>query len=131
MPRPRTPKAKAKATGRMMRDPARFEGRNEPIVLHGLGDPPAWVVDTERCKAATAWATISTEIPWLNSSHRVLVTVAAGILGRVIAGQEIGVQAANLLRITLGSMGATPADASKAGAMPGGDKVQDPAENYF
>jgi hypothetical protein len=30
----------------------------------------------------------------------------------------------------LGSMGATPADASKAGVVPGGEK-KDPADSYF
>ena len=130
MPRPRVPKAKARATGRTSRDPARFEGRNEPIVVTALGDAPSWITDTDRCKALTAWNTIRDEIPWLNSSHRGLVEIAASIRGRLIAGQECGVQSLNLLRQALGQMGATPADASKAGAMLGGED-KDPADAYF
>ncbi len=130
MPRPRTPKAKARATGRDKVNPARFEGRNEPVVKEPLGDPPKWMKDTDSSKAATAWAIIRDEIPWLNSSHRSLVEIAATIRGRLMAGGEVGVQALNLLRQCLGQMGATPADASKAGAMPG-DEGRDPAEDYF
>ncbi|TDH35709.1 hypothetical protein E2A64_10255 [Pseudohoeflea suaedae] len=130
MARPRTPSAKAKITGQDVTHKPRFESRNEPDVEAPLGDPPAWVQDTEKNKAREAWHTLSAEIPWLNSSHRTLVAMASSILGRMIAGQECGVQALNLLRQTLGQMGATPADASKVGAPTGGKEV-DPAEKYF
>ena len=126
MARPRTPKAKAEATGRTVNNPGRFEGRNEPQVAEPLGDPPAWMKPKQR----EAWETIAKEIPWLNSSHRGLVEISASIRGRLMAGEDVGVQALNLLRQTYGQMGATPADASKAGAMPGGEK-QDPADAYF
>lgn len=131
MPRPRVPKVKAVITGRDKRDPARFTGRNEPTVTEALGGPPGWLVDTESNKAREAWETISQDIPWLNSSHRILVATAASILGRMMAGQECGVQAMNLLRQCLGQMGATPADASKAGVMPNGNESADPAEKYY
>lgn len=130
MARPRTPKAKAAVTGRDKRDPARFETRNEPVVDGDLGDAPKWITDTDTNKAREAWATIRADIPWLNSSHRILVATASNILGRMIAGQECGVQAMNLLRQCLGQMGATPADASKAGGKPDGEKA-DPADAYF
>ncbi|WP_234838961.1 hypothetical protein [Sinorhizobium meliloti] len=39
--------------------------------------------------------------------------MASNIQGRIMAGQEVGVQAMNLLRQMLGQMGATPADATK------------------
>ena len=99
-------------------------------MVTALGDAPSWITDTDRCKALTAWNTIRDEIPWLNSSHRGLVEIAASIRGRLIAGQECGVQSLNLLRQALGQMGATPADASKAGAMLGGED-KDPADAYF
>lgn len=130
MARPRTPKVKATATGRTKRDPARFEGRNEPIVTGPLGEPYSWLRETEATKEVTAWETIRTEVPWLNSSHRIHVAGICKILGRVIAGQDVGVQALNLMRQGMGQLGATPADASKAGAMPGGEK-EDPAGQYF
>jgi hypothetical protein len=50
---------------------------------------------------------ISAELPWLNSSHRTLVALASGILGRLIDGEEVGVKAMNLLRQMLNSMGAS------------------------
>lgn len=130
MARPRTPKAKAVATGAAQKNKGRFEGRNEPIVNDDLGPPPDWLTDTENCKGRTAWTTMSSEIPWLNSSHRGLMEIASSIRGRLMTGQEVGVQALNLLRQCLGQMGATPADASKAGAKPDGES-EDPAEEFF
>jgi len=131
MPRPRTPKAKAEITGRAKHDKARFDGRNEPVIEDELGDAPDWLKDTESNKPRKAWETLRAEIPWLNSSHRTLVATASSILGRMIAGQECGVQAMNLLRQCLGQMGATPADASKAGAKPDGEKDKDDADEFF
>ncbi|RWX22085.1 hypothetical protein EHH54_39475 [Rhizobium leguminosarum] len=130
MARPRTPKAKAKVTGQAAVRRKKFEERNEPVVTDELGDPPMWIIDADTNKAREAWQTIRLEIPWLNSSHRILVATASNILGRMIAGQDCGVQAMNLLRQCLGQMGATPADASKAGAKPDGDS-KDPADEFF
>ncbi len=76
-----------------------------------------------------AWHTFADELPWLNQSHRALVGIASEIRGRLIAGEDIGVKAMNLLRLCLGSMGATPADSSKV-RMPA-EKVDDPAHKYF
>jgi hypothetical protein len=126
MPRPRTPKAKAAVTGADKKNKGRFEDRTEPKVADDLGAPPAWMKDQQKL----AWSVISEEIPWLNSSHRGLVEIASHIRGRLMAGEDVGVQALNLLRQCLGSMGATPADASKAGAKPDGEKT-DPADAYF
>ncbi len=131
MARPRTPKAKADITGQSYKRKTKFEDRHEPVVNDGLGDAPKWIVDTETNKARDAWETLRNDIPWLNSSHRMLVATASNILGRMIAGQDCGVQALNLFRQCLGQMGATPADASKAGAKPGDDKSDDPADEFF
>ncbi|MBB6013500.1 hypothetical protein HNR59_002889 [Aquamicrobium lusatiense] len=91
-----------------------------------LGPAPDWMDEGQR----DAWNVISKEIPWLNSSHRALVEIAATIRARLMAGQDVGVQALNLLRQCLGQMGATPADASKAGAKPDGES-KDPADEFF
>lgn len=130
MARPRTPKAKAVVTGQAAVRRKKFEERNEPVVSDELGDPPTWIVDSDTNRAREAWQTLRTDIPWLNSSHRILVATASNILGRMIAGQDCGVQAMNLLRQCLGQMGATPADASKAGAKPDGES-KDPADEFF
>lgn len=129
MPKPRIPKAKAEATGRTTQNPARFEGRNEPVVKEGVGEPFEWL----KPNAKQAWKDLADEIPWLNKSHRGLLSIAATIRGRMMgdSAEEVGVQAMNLYRQALGSMGATPADASKAGAMPGDDEEKDPADQYF
>src|SRR5690606_38198952 len=112
MARPRTPKAKAAVTGQAAVRRKKFEGRNEPVVNDEIGPPPDWMDEKQR----PAWKTMSAEIPWLNSSHRALMEIASTIRARLMSGEEVGVQALNLLRQCLGQMGATPADASKAGA---------------
>lgn len=62
---------------------------------------------------ATAWRTFDVEAPWLNYSHRGLVEIASVVRARLASGEDVGVQAMGLLRLCLGSMGLTPADASK------------------
>lgn len=126
MPAPRTPKAKAKATGADIAHKDRFAERNEPVVLDSIGEPFAWLNEN----AQLAWREIVNEVPWLNHSHRGLLAIAANIRGRMINGDDVGVQAMNLLRQCYGQMGATPADASKAGTKLDGEKT-DPAEGYF
>lgn len=128
MARNRTPVKKATIEGRDKKDPQRFKNRVEPKVDDGLGEPFAWVIDTEENKAREAWGVIAVTVPWLNASHRILVATASNILGRMIAGQEIGVQATNLLRQCLGQMGATPTDASKISWAPA---EKDPDDALF
>ena len=55
MARPRTPKAKAAVTGRVVKNKARFENRDEPVV-ESPGAPPKWIKDTPTNKARTAWS---------------------------------------------------------------------------
>lgn len=126
MARPRTPAAKARATGADVKHKDRFDGRNEPIVLDGVGDPPANMTKEQK----ECWVRMASDIPWLYRPHRYLLGMAVRIQTRIEAGDEVGVQAMNLLRQALGQMGATPADASKVGAMPDGQS-KDPAEDYF
>ncbi|RUW49795.1 hypothetical protein EOA32_21425 [Mesorhizobium sp. M1A.F.Ca.ET.072.01.1.1] len=113
MARPRTPRAKAAVEASDNKNPQRFKGRKEPKANGALGAPPKWIADTDTIKAKSAWQLFHKELPWLNESHRMLVGIAANIQGRIMAGQEGGVQAMNLLRQMLGQMGATPADATK------------------
>lgn len=124
MPRPRTPVEKAKVTGREVKDPGRFEGRAEPQCAQ-LGEPSAHLNEN----AQAAWEQFKKECFWLNESHRAFVEIAATIRGRMIAQEDVGVQALNLLRQCLGQMGATPADASKV-AIPDGQK-EDPDDKFY
>jgi len=126
MARPRTPKAKAEITGHADKQKTKFEGRNEPTVADNVGEPFDWLNE----HAQKAWKEISSEVPWLNSSHRGHLAIAANIRGRMMKGDDVGVQAMNLLRQCYGQMGATPADASKAGAKPDGES-KDPADEFF
>jgi hypothetical protein len=128
MPRARTPKAKAVATGRVLHDPKRFEGRNEPTVDRPLGDPPSYMKTDAQIEA---WNAFADELGgWLNRSHRALVGIASEIRGRQIAGEEVGVKALSLLRQCLGQLGATPSDVSKV-TMPAEKPKGDPADKYF
>jgi hypothetical protein len=127
MPRPRTPLAKAKTTGRTLHDPKRFKDRKEPVVKDPLGKPPKWMKNPSQREA---WETLSSEIPWLNSSHRAIVSIASQVFGKQIAGEEISVNALNLLRLCLSQMGATPTDSSKI-TLPDEDDKEDPAAKYF
>ncbi|WSG73108.1 hypothetical protein U8P80_16365 [Rhizobium beringeri] len=124
MARPRNPLGKAKAEGRQTINAGRFKGRKEPKGNGPLGAPPKWLIDTETNKQRSAWLLFQKEIPWLTESHRMLVGMAANIQGRMMANQDVGVQAMNLLRQCLGQMGATPADATKV-AVPDGDDEKD------
>lgn len=131
MARPRTPKAKAKATGQAAVRRKKFEARNEPTVTGDVGEPPEWLVDSEHNKPRVAWAILRREVPWLNASHRMLLATVSNQLGRLIAGQEIGVQASVFIKQCLSEMGATPSAASKVGAKPDGNCDEDPAAKYF
>lgn len=124
MARPRTPKAKAAVTGQAVKQKTKFDGRKEPKVDAPVGEPPEWLVDNDLSKARTAWMTFTKEIPWLNETHRSFLEIAANIRGRLMTGQEVGVQALNLLRQCLGQMGATPADATKV-SFPDGEEEKD------
>jgi hypothetical protein len=128
MPRHRTPLAKAKATGRILHDPKRFKNRKEPPPNGPLGKPPTWMKNKTQIEA---WNTFAEELPWLNHSHRAIVGIASDIRGRLMAGEELSVNALNLLRLTLGQMGATPVDSSKITLPEDKDDEDDPADRYF
>jgi hypothetical protein len=110
MPRRRTPLAKAKATGQDKNHASRFKDRREPKSKGPLGAPPKWM---KKQTQLDAWKMFADELPWLNHSHRALVSVASEIRGKLIAGDEVSVNGLNLLRLCLGQMGASPVDSSK------------------
>jgi hypothetical protein len=118
--RPRIPRAKAAVEARDKINAGRFKNRKEPRSPGELGDPPEWMGGEQRA----AWRIFQREIPWLTESHRGLVEIATIIRARLASGEEVGVQALNLLRQCLGQMGATPSDASKV-TLPEDDEEDD------
>jgi hypothetical protein len=126
MARPRLPPAKAKVTGAAAKRKAVHENRNAPSVSDGVGEPFIWLTE----HAQQAWREISSEVPWLNASHRGFLAIAANVRGRMIKGEDVGVQAMNLLRQCYGQMGATPADSTKIGVASDGDE-KEPGEEFF
>ncbi|MCG7507073.1 hypothetical protein [Mesorhizobium retamae] len=122
MARARTPKAKADITGQSVKQKRKFDARKEPKVLAGVGEPYEWLSDN----AKKAWREIAAEIPWLNQSHRGLLSVAAKLRGRMMGDSsngesDLGIQGLSLYQVCLGKMGATPSDASKV-TLPSNDE---------
>lgn len=123
MPRPRKSIAQARLTGSYAINPGRYSARTEPLVTDPLGAPPGWLTVPQRA----VWRDIERRMPWLNKSHRGITGIAA-ILQAKLADGALGLPGMNLLRMTLGQMGATPATAQHAVvAEPEND---DPAEAY-
>jgi hypothetical protein len=126
MPRPRVPLERARTTGSAKKDPGRFAARSEPSTgPSGLGDAPAWLSPSE----VVAWEQLRAEVPWLQASDRTLVALAAGILARVQAGEDVGPTDRNQLRLCLGQMGATPADRTRVNTA--AESAVDPLDHYF
>lgn len=131
MAKARTPKAKAVLLGYAEKNKTRYRARHEPKVKDGVGEPFDWLSEN----AKKAWRELSAEIPWLNHSHRGVLSVAAKLRGRMMGDSsngetDLGIQGMNLYQVCLGKMGATPADASKAGVKPD-DESEDPADEFF
>ena len=124
MAMPRTPKGKAEVSGQAGKNPQRFKSRKDPKAVL-LGTPPTWMSKDQKM----VWVQFAHELPWLNGSHRSLLEIAVTVRCRLIAGEEVGVQALNLLRQCLGQMGATPADASKVIVDDGTE--EDPDDHLF
>jgi hypothetical protein len=115
---------KARTTGADVKNPKRHAGRTAPST-GPLGGPSEWLGGEQR----VAWKQFTSEMPWLKESHRALVEIACTIRARLMTGEEVGVQALNLLRQALGQMGGTPTDESKVRRAE--DEEADPADAYL
>jgi hypothetical protein len=76
-----------------------------------------------------AWEGFRREFPWLAESDRALLEIAAVLRARPGQGDEVGVQALNLLRLIVAQMGGTPADRAKVTLTE--DDESDPVADYF
>jgi hypothetical protein len=119
MPRPRLPQLKAETTAATLKDPQRYRGRKAPPKATPLGKPSPFLKDG----AITAWEGFRRELPWLTEAHRTLVEVASNLRGRMIDGEDVGVNALSLLQVVLGKLGATPTDESKVNFGDDGDEA--------
>src|SRR3954447_7431431 len=124
MPRPRTPREKARITGADLNHPSRFARQSAPRTVP-LGSPSDRMNDGQRA----AWERFRREVPWLMESDRVLVEIASYLRARIMIGEEVGIGALNQLRMCMAQMGATPADRSKV-ALPD-DPDEAPADRFF
>jgi hypothetical protein len=124
MPKPRVPKAKAEVSGAALHDPQRFKERKVSKRTRSLGEPYLRMTDKQK----EAWAELSYELPWLNSSHRPIVRLACLWMAKM-EDEDFGVSATQALSSILSKLGATPADESKVNH--GDDEEEDPADKFF
>jgi hypothetical protein len=141
MPRPRTPLAKAKATGRTAHDPKRYKDRKDPN-SKPLGRPSRHLTAIAR----ECWEAFKVELPWLTEGDRALVESASRLRavlwtadvtedddGETIEPLSLDaiIKTANALRLCLTQMGATPADRTKIAAPPTDGEEKDPAAEFI
>jgi hypothetical protein len=124
MARARLPQAKAEASGAVLKNAGRFEGRSGPKRVRPLGDPYTRMTEVER----EYWAEFAQELPWLHSGHRVLLRLTCQLAARMDSGEEMGVSASQALSSLLSKLGATPVDETKV--MHGGDD-EDEDDEFF
>ena len=108
MPAHRLPVDVAKVTGATARSPGRHKDRAKPKGTRSIGEPYVRMTDNEKAQ----WAEFVRDLPWLNSSHRVLLRMACK-LAVDMDGDEFGVSKAQALSSILSKLGATPVDESK------------------
>lgn len=115
------PLALAQLTGAAAKNPARYRGKAPKV--GPVGDPPGHLTESERGH----WLALAGNLPWLGSSDRQLLELAATISARVASG-PVTVGLMTELRLILGAMGATPAARGKMTAPAEDD---DAAAGYF
>jgi hypothetical protein len=126
MPKPRLPAKKAEVSGAALIHAGRFADRKAPKGTRPLGEPYAKMTDGQK----EAWEEFRVELPWLNSSHRVLLRLACIWTARMDDPEaEFGVSATQALSSILSKLAATPVDETKV--QHGDDGEEDPADAFF
>lgn len=124
MARPRLPAAKAEVSGAALINAGRFADRKGPKRARPIGEPYVRMSEVEK----EQWAEFVADLPWLNSSHRVLLRIACR-LAADLDGEDFGVSKAQALSSILSKLGATPVDETKV-SVPDGDEG-DPTDKFF
>jgi len=119
MPAPRLPVTVADVTGAAARSPGRHANRKKAKGTRAIGEPYAAMTEAEQAQ----WHEFVRDLPWLNSSHRVILRMACR-LTVAMDGDEFGVSKAQALSSILSKLGATPADESRIAA-PTDDEDED------
>lgn len=122
MPHPRLPVDKASITGAAIHNPGRHNGRKKPKGTRAVGNPYVTMTEAEQAQ----WHEFVRDLPWLNSSHRVILRVACRLTVD-LDGDEFGVSKAQALSSILSKLGATPVDESKVA---GGGDEEEPDEFF-
>lgn len=125
MPKPRLPQAKAEASGAILKNAGRFEGRKAPKGTRPVGEPYKAMTEPQR----DAWAEFKSELPWLNSSHRALLQLACVLRARLNTDPDMGINALSAYSSILSKLAATPVDETKVNVPD--DEDADPADKYF
>lgn len=126
MPTPRVPVEKLRAKGSHLKNPALFAAREEPKVVP-LGPPSPYL----KPMARVAWFAFVSELPWLAESDRAILELASHIRGRLMEGEDLGINYLTGLRQILSTLGATPADRSRVPAGEDPNRLVDPVEKFF
>ena len=124
MARPRLPAEKAEVSGAAIHDPQRFRDRKAPKTTRPVGEPYLKMTDAQK----EVWAECVYEMPWLNSSHRLLLRQACMLAARM-DDPEMGVSALQALGSILSKLGATPVDETKVNHGDGDD--DEPEDRFF
>lgn len=124
MPRPRLPAKKAETSGAAIKNAGRFADRKTAKRQRPVGEPYASLTAAEKA----VWIECSSEMPWLNSGHRLLLRMVCKLSARM-DDPEMGVNALQALGSALSKLGATPVDETKVNH--GGEEDEDPADEFF
>lgn len=124
MARPRLPQQKAETSGAVVVNPGRFKDRKKPKKTRPLGQPYAAMTECQQ----GYWHDMAVDMPWLNSSHRLLLRLAC-IWAAKLDDSDFGISATNALSAILSKLGATPVDESKVNH--GEGEEDDPADKFF
>src|SRR5690606_32861455 len=125
MARPRLPQAKAEASGAVLKNAGRFEGRKAPKRTRPIGEPYASMTDEQK----VIWHELVGDMPWLHSAHRTFGRLACYGAARLDAAGEFGVAGTQALSRCSSMLGAAPVDATNVKRGVDGD--EDPAGSCF
>lgn len=120
----RLPVDKAEITGATVKNAGRHKDRSKPKGVRPLGDAYVRMSEAE----VAQWEEFKRDLPWLNSSHRVILRMACRLAVQ-LDGDDFGVSKAQALSSILSKLGATPVDETKVSAPDEDDDVDDIFDN--